>query len=199
MAPPTARQIEYAMALGIDIPSRIDLEGISPLIDAAVKKLDSPPNAKQLKMANEFGIEIPNTVKTSRDVVDLLYEHLKARRWVYSVIRHVVGADWSRYSQSGLADQYANKIASALKNDKKLMAKIEKREGGNHISGGDVWYRITEKGASSPEYLFVKSFELPDEVVASINTSRSNRAKGGCFTVILLMFVVGGVILITTI
>ncbi len=189
MAPPTARQIEYAMALGIEIPSRCDKDRISTLIDAAVKKLHGPPNAKQLKLIEDFGIDLPSALKSSSHAVDILYEHLKARRWVYSVIRHVVKAEWSRYSESGLPDDYANKIASDLKAQKKLMSKIEKRDGGNHASGGDVWYRITEKGVGSPEYLFVKNYELPDEVVAKINVSSAKRVRSGCLSILIFFCV----------
>lgn len=187
MPPATARQVEYAMALGVVIPSRCDKDTMSPLIDAAVQKLDDPPNDRQLQLAKQFEIPLPSTAKTSRDVVELLYDHLKARRWVFSVIRHCVKADWKRYSESGLPAKYANEIASALKRDKKLMAKIERREGGNHLSGGDVWYRITDRGTNSPEYMFVKNYDLPDDVLAAINVSHLKRAKGGCLFVLLML------------
>jgi hypothetical protein len=197
MSPATARQLEYAAALGIQIPASCDKDSISKLIDAAVQSLDDPPNSGQLRLARSFNIHVPPTVKVSRDLVDLLYEHLKARRWVYSVIRHVVKAKWKRYSESGLPEQYANEIASAFKKDRKRMANIEERDGGNHASGGDVWYRITAKSANSAEYLFVKNYDLPDDVLASINVRhltqgdqprRRGQSKAGCLSVVICGF-----------
>ena len=179
--PLTGKQIEYAQALGIALPANVDREQASQLIDNALSQRNTVPVKNQIHLARVYGLETEG-IDSFDEMVDVLYRQIKARRWVFSVLRHLVQANWTKHFHSGLPDQYANEIALALQSNDKLFAKIEERQGGNVSAGGDVWYRITQKAVASSEYQFVKNYDLPDNVLKQINVPRAeaiSRGKGG--------------------
>jgi len=191
---PTARQIEYARALGIPTPQNADKEKMSEMISKATRNKPNKPVKRQVDLAREYGVDTEG-IESFEHMVSVIYRQIKARRWVFSVVRHVVKAKWRKHSESGLPDMYANQIALALQANTKLIEKIESKQGGEVSTGGDVWYRVTSKTPGTAEYKFVKDFDLPDHVVEQINVPQSgvgngrrSQSESGCVLTLLLCF-----------
>ena len=81
---PTARQLEYAQALGIRLEYSVDKETISKLIDKELMKRREEPNQNQLRLAQHYGIDVTR-INSFDGMVEMIYDHIKARRWAFCV------------------------------------------------------------------------------------------------------------------
>jgi hypothetical protein len=174
--PPTARQRDYAAALGIDLPADATRDTVSSLIDEAKAGMDGPLVPEQVEFARSLCLHLPSSVKTRRECTDLLYRYLIARRWVYSVLRHVARARWRQYSQSGMPERTVAEISLAIMHNAPLFEKLREKTAGNSERGADVWIRMSAKEASTPEYQFVKDYQLPVEVIRAMVAAQRQRA-----------------------
>ncbi len=155
---PTGRQIEYATALGIEILPGISQEDLSVMIDSAKEQMNSVgPTPGQLAVAQRLCIQIPPTIKNGWECCDLFYEYMPVRAWVYSVLRHVQGADWRRYQESRLAEYAVARVATALMSHKEILTSIQKKTPSEGTAHSDPWYRITPKTIKTPEYALVRN------------------------------------------
>lgn len=93
---------------------------------------------------------------------------MAARRWVYSVIRHIARAKWRHHAQSGLPEEWAAQIAVALAQDQAMLTNVVNMSTGNSETGADVWTRMSRNVRTSLEYQFVGNYELPDDISARI-------------------------------
>lgn len=73
-ARPTARQIDYALALGIALWPGISRAELSDSIDRAKSELNGPPTNEQFALATAFCIQIPSGHDTRRKCTSFLYE-----------------------------------------------------------------------------------------------------------------------------
>ena len=200
---PTGRQVEYALALGIALWPEITRAEISGLFDRAKADLDGPPTPEQHALAAALCIRIPQENDTRRRCTNFLYEYIAARRWVFSVIRHVFGAKWRLYAQSGLPEEWAAQIAVAILQDEELFGQVLGKPTGNSETGADVWTRMSKKPRATPAYQFVCNFELPETIAerirqaaiepATFSPSKApggRRKSSGCAIVIVVMVAV---------
>lgn len=201
---PSGRQIDYALALGITLWPDIGRAELSELLDQAKAALSAPPAREQFALATSLCIQIPADRDTRRKCTSFLYEYMAARRWVYSVIRHVAGAKWRYHAQSGLPEEWAARIAVALAHDPAMFTNVVNMATGNSQTGADVWTRMSQTLCKSPEYHFVCNFELPDAIVARIRQATTEpgtyapppraakrRQQSGCGLMLALLLALG--------
>ena len=72
--PPTERQIEYALSLGIDIPSGCSKSEISDLIGLAVDK-DKPSDVRHLEFAKIYGVDCTKYIG-KKSLFDRIHDEL---------------------------------------------------------------------------------------------------------------------------
>lgn len=162
---PTGRQLEYATALGIEVPPGVGREALSAMIDRAKEDLTCVTPG-QRTVAERFCIQLHDTIETGWECVDFFYSYMGIRAWVYSVIRHVHGGKWRRYNQSGLSEHVFAHIATGLMQNEELCQRIGSKTPSDGTSESDSWYRFTAKSSTTPEYALVRDFELPEDVFA---------------------------------
>lgn len=122
--PASARQIEYARSLGIDIPDSPTLGQMSVLIDQA---LDPQPAASRwlIGRARALGADIDETrfldvryvghrlneavgLESHAAAVELVFWYL------HSVLRHRLGQSWSEPSESGVPEAVMFSLAETM-------------------------------------------------------------------------------------
>ena len=193
----TAGQRHYAKALGVSFSDGTTREELSESIERGKAKRKGKPNRAQLKLARQFGLPIPGDAN-GYDATDILFEFLNVRAWVYSVCRHLIGAKWSRYAQSGLPDDVINKIAKWMTERVTEVGKIHKTFGSaskTDAIDGDVWYRMGSRIAASEAYQVVaesvqvqmgESLKKAAKRVAK-SPSRNQSSRSGCLLVLVVI------------
>lgn len=176
--PPTARQLEYAQALGIRLPRGVDKDQISALIDRARQDLDGKPTREQIWLAREFSVVVPESAQTRRDYVNLLYSYIHARRWIFSVVRHACGARWRRYDEADLPVGFVAVLSRQLVTEPGPHDTVTSYEEGNSAVGADNWTRLSRKAATTEAYrLVVESDMLPAHIRQQIEWKKQGAAK----------------------
>ncbi len=166
---PKGHQIRKALAYGIPCPRTLTQGDLRLKIDHIKSRLSGPPTPGQIIVLRHFCVELPQSVKDGWDCREFIYTYMTARTWVYSVIRHVIKAKWRTYEECGLPEHAVAKIASSLMRNSDLFARVSQKELSEGAADADPWFRFSTRAAQSPEYAFVRDFELPDEDVGRIN------------------------------
>ena len=73
--PPTERQIQYAMCLGITDAEAFTKSDLSLMIDTVKRKLNLPPSPGQRDVAGRLGIQLPDSISTARECREFLFQH----------------------------------------------------------------------------------------------------------------------------
>ena len=94
--PPTERQLAYACGLGIVVPSASTKKSLSGLIEDAANPRLAPD---QIAECHALGIAVTPDHRKS-DIDTCLRDRQRARTWVYSVCRHLRGANWLQFHDS---------------------------------------------------------------------------------------------------
>jgi len=201
----TARQRQYARALGISFDVKATRQQLSKRIDQAHRKLDKRANRAQRKLLKKHGL-IKHRPNTRREASDILMEFFKAQAWVYSVCRHQIqtegGGRWSKYTECPLPAKEIRRMVDRVIESENAPISMDgaKRCGGaqylNYLRG-NVWYGMPKRVRSSEGYNYVANLleeRLPRALKkarkkASKKKARDSRKRSACGIMILLVLI----------
>ncbi|HEV8062601.1 MAG TPA: hypothetical protein VGP68_22160 [Gemmataceae bacterium] len=149
----TAKQRLYLSTLGYQVSVTADNEEVRACFDHARSsgRYGTPPLKEQRKLAVILGVDIDKE-RTCFDAAGKLYQVLLCRAWVFSVYRAATESSVSKYSQTGLPEEIATRIA-------REMSRLEVASALESISttdarDGDVFYRMSKKAQNSKAFGF---------------------------------------------
>lgn len=171
----TGKQRDYLAALGVELPPNASSESASRLIDDAKRNLKCPPSRAQLALAHRWQVDL-SKAKTGYDAVEMLYEYIHARRWIYSVCRRQAGAKWRYYGESGLNENAVNELAQWFKSNRSFVNEIADRSVGDTATG-DAWYRLTDAWCAKNEAYMATAQRVHQSFGTALSAAPRNASR----------------------
>ena len=167
----TGKQRDYLAALGVELRASASSEEASRLIDEGKGNLKGPPSRSQIALAQRWHVDLSNA-KNGYDAVESLFEHIRARRWVYSVCRRQAAAKWRYYSESGLDETIVDGIARWFAANSAFINDIGDRSVGDTATG-DAWYRLTDAWCAKSEAYLTTSQQVHERFGSVMGQAKS--------------------------
>jgi len=191
----SGRQRDYALAMGIESDAQTDGDALSEAMNQAKVSLKGPPNQRQKLLAERWGVEVGET-DTGWDLVGRLYPIIKARSFVYSVVRRLVNARWQYHEESGLNPQWIDYLAMHIASTPDLCEQVVGME--NTLSGtmADAWYRFGKRQWECEAVQFVVDAAYRADVPSQF-APKPPKTKGcsGCLVMAASLLIVAWIVL----
>lgn len=155
--PSSARQRNYAIALGIRFDPSITRRDLSVLIDSPRPR---EPNSRQRSTVRELGTTLPSEA-TFYDAVDVIWKHLEARAWICSVVRKLVGARWRHHTECILREHELRLLIRQML-DHEEFGDIFDFLRPTRSRRGDMWFSIPPKYENGPLFRWTENVLLAD-------------------------------------
>jgi hypothetical protein len=155
--PPTGRQRDWALSLGLQYSDQITHAEMSDILDDAYNVHDDVSTDTQHGLAANWQLGIPHSA-TRYEAAGVLFAFLTARAWVYSVCRHLVRAEWRLHSQSRLSVEIVNSVARAITQNPEILAAIKDKKSESPKSSDmwDAWYYISERTTQETPFRYAE-------------------------------------------